>query len=112
MEEFRDISNYVGHYQISNLGRVKSFKLGNESILSPTPNDKGYLTVKLYLGRYKKTYSIQRLVATEFYNYTTHYSKIYVTHIDGNKYNNSTENMRIKFIGTDETPVCNIKKGR
>ena len=32
-EEWRDVPDYEEHYQVSNLGRIKSIKFGKESII-------------------------------------------------------------------------------
>jgi len=58
-------------YQVSNQGRIKSL-IGNEKILKPTADNKGYLRVKLShkpvgKGMYSaKTVRIHRLVAKYF----------------------------------------------
>jgi len=44
IETFKDINEYEGYYQISNLGRVKSLKLKKPTILEPT--DSGYILHK------------------------------------------------------------------
>ena len=48
-ENFKDIPNYEGIYQISNLGNVKSLKYGKERILKPSFNSGGYLHNTLLL---------------------------------------------------------------
>jgi hypothetical protein len=47
-EEWKDIIEYEGLYQISNLGRVKSLKFNKEIILKPMKLQNGYLKVQLY----------------------------------------------------------------
>ena len=46
-EIFKDIKGYEGLYEISNYGRVKSFKWNKEKILKGNINNKGYLRVTL-----------------------------------------------------------------
>ncbi len=49
-EEWKYIENYPD-YQVSNLGRVKSFKKWrgvNERILKPRKNKQGYLYILIY----------------------------------------------------------------
>ena len=58
MEEWRDIEGYEGLYQISNLGRVKSFpncKRKTTRILKPGNNrtGRGYLYVFLFKNKQK-----------------------------------------------------------
>lgn len=70
IEEWKDIENYEGLYQISSLGRVKSLRFhgsnSHTSILKPKKNWKGYLYVNLCKGGTKKQYSVHRLVACAF----------------------------------------------
>lgn len=53
-EIWKDISNYEGLYQISNLGRVKSlskksgFLTLKERIMKPTIKDNGYCQIALF----------------------------------------------------------------
>lgn len=74
-------------YQVSNLGRIKSYKNGNEVILKGYVANNGYLTVSLN----NKKYSVHRLVADVFIHKIP--EKNVVNHIDGNKLNNSVENL-------------------
>ena len=46
-ENWKDIEGYEGLYQVSDKGRVKSFKFGKERILKPQNNSRGYLHVNL-----------------------------------------------------------------
>ena len=69
IEIFRDIPNYEGIYQISNLGNVKSLnynKTGKEKLLKPTKNVFGYLYVNLFKDKRHKMYRVHRLVALTF----------------------------------------------
>ena len=69
MEEiWKDIKDYEGHYQVSNLGNVRSIKNNKKILLKPYKNVKrsGYLEVYLRLPRSKKTFKIHRLVAQDF----------------------------------------------
>ena len=93
MEEWRDIIEYEGLYQISNKGRVKS--LGNnknrkEKILSLKPIN-GYIRVFLYKNGKPKPYSVHRLVAIAFIPNPNNYPE--VNHIDEDKTNNIVENL-------------------
>ena len=47
-EIWKDIVGYEGLYQVSNMGRVKSFCERIPRILSPCPNKKGYYMVHLH----------------------------------------------------------------
>ena len=63
-EEWKDIANFEGLYQVSNLGRVKSLpKVGsgghNGITLSQSKDKDGYLLVYLYANRKKVACKVQ-----------------------------------------------------
>ena len=95
-EIWQDIKGYEGLYQISNLGRVKSFRrfnghhyISREKILTPQKNK--YLTVRLADGNKTKQYQVHRLVAETFI--PNPFNKVYVNHINGNKKDNMVNNL-------------------
>jgi hypothetical protein len=63
-EEWRDIPNWAGRYQVSNLGRVRGVK----GMLRPNVMRNGYLCVHLYSGgkHTRKPVTIHKLVASVF----------------------------------------------
>ena len=78
-EEWKDVKDYEGLYQVSNLGRVKSVERMKwsglnggcyvtvpERILKTIKDKYGYLTVNLCKDSKMKTYKVHRLVATAF----------------------------------------------
>ena len=65
-EIWKYIDGYDNKYQISNLGRVKSFKLKCEKILTPQINKKGYLCIGLCKNSKIKMTRIHRLIAFYF----------------------------------------------
>ena len=99
MEEiWKDIAGYEGLYQISNFGKVKSFRKGKrsgsktETILKPTPNATGYLQITLYRSpsdRHK--FFVHRLVAQAFINNPDKLEA--VNHKDENIKNNCVDNL-------------------
>lgn len=94
-EEWKWISGYDGIYQISNYGRLKSFRKDkNGYICSNTDKNGWYFTVNLYdeLGR-MKTERIHVLVAKEFIGEIR--KGYHVHHKDGNKQNNRVDNLEI-----------------
>lgn len=100
IEIWKDILNYEGLYQVSNLGRVKSLKKlswnGYSYITKPErilklSNSKGYKFVRLYKDKVAKNYTIHRLVAIAFIENKNNYKE--VNHIDGNKLNNNATNL-------------------
>ena len=105
MEEiWKDIPNYEGEYQVSNLGRIKSlsrqvncnggYKLINERILRQSLNRDGYFIINLGKGKHK-TKSIHQLVAIAFLGHAPCGLALQVNHIDGNKTNNNVSNLEI-----------------
>ena len=98
-EIWRDIKGYEGLYQISNLGRVKS--LGRKSysnvclkdkILNPALECKnGYKRVCLCKDGKEKRIKVHRLVAQAFIPNPD--NKPIINHKDGNKLNNSVDNL-------------------
>lgn len=98
MEIWKDIPNYEGLYQISNLGNVKSlYRIANnnhiihEKILKPQENYNGYLIVNLYKNNKMKAKLIHRLVGKTFIDNPNNYN--YINHIDKNKSNNNIDNL-------------------
>lgn len=95
MEEiWKDIVDYEGLYQVSNLGRVKSLvRKGvlKEKMLKPFIHQKGYLQIGLHKnGKYIK-YLVHRLVAEAFIPNPNNLPE--VNHKDENKQNNVVSNL-------------------
>ena len=101
-EEWRDVIGTYGHYKISDLGRVMS-KLKKPLILKPFFSTSKYLTVDTH----NKNSSINRLVAVAFIENTE--NKEQVNHIDGNKLNNSVENL--EWVTNQENQIHKFKIG-
>jgi len=93
-EIFKKVKGYPD-YEVSNLGRVKSFKKGEERILKSNPNSGGYLQVNLYKDNKRKGRTIHSLVAEAFLNHTPNGHKLVVNHIDFNPLNNNVNNLEI-----------------
>lgn len=104
MEEiWKDIENYKGYYQVSNLGNVRRIKIwcGNKNCskfkngikllkkkISKKPD---YYYANLTKNSKAKTHRIHRLVAQAFIPNPNNYPQ--VNHIDGNKLNNNVNNL-------------------
>lgn len=93
-EEFRDIKDYEGLYQVSNYGRVKSLKIITKEIrhqqtkiLKVSKNANGYYILNLS----NKSARVHRLVAETFIDNPNNYPC--VNHKDGIKTNNCVDNL-------------------
>ena len=101
MEIWKDVVGYEGLYKVSNSGNVKNlerkipYRYGlrtiPERILKGNENERGYLYVVLYKNTKPQKHKIHRLVAQAFIENPE--NKKCINHIDGNKQNNSVDNL-------------------
>lgn len=90
-EEWKDIPEYDGFYQVSNYGRIKSLKFKNAKILKCGNNGNDYLFVYLCKNNKTNRYYIHRLVAMVFIKNTN--ICLEVNHKDENTKNNKLNNL-------------------
>lgn len=102
-EMWKDIPNYEGLYQVSNLGQIRSldrivkdttrdrFQKIKGKILKYCDNGKGYKLVYLNKNRKRKNYYVHRLVANVFLENPNNLPEI--NHLDLNKNNNRIDNL-------------------
>lgn len=104
-EIWKDVIDYEGLYQVSNLGRVKSldmkltykrhngntFRTRKGKILSTAKMRNGYLRVEMSKNANHKLNLVHRLVAQAFIPNPNNYEQ--VNHKDGNKENNNVSNL-------------------
>ena len=104
-EIWKDVPNYEGMYQVSNLGNVKSLSreifnhlgsyISEEKIMKQHINQ-GYKRVNLSKNNKLKNIKVHQLVAMAFLNHTpdgTH--KLVVDHINNDPLDNRLENLQI-----------------
>ena len=107
MEQFKDIAGYEGLYQVSNTGKIKSMvgRFGGVDNLKQTSNGSGYSTVTLCKDGKRSTRNTHRLVAAAFLGEST----LQVNHKDGDKRNNSVDNL--EWVTAKENIIHAIDKG-
>jgi hypothetical protein len=111
-EIWKDIYGYEGLYQVSDLGRVKSFKLEKQIILKQSIDKGGYYIVCLYSNKGKKSLKVHQLVTMSFLNHRPDGTqKIVVDHIDSDKKNNRIINLQLLSSreNTHKSIRCNNK---
>jgi len=93
MEEYRDIKGYEGVYQVSNLGNVRRLykKKKGFGMMKPINHSGGYSRLKLRNKGNDKDVYIHRLVADAFLIGENEV----VNHKDGNKKNNTLDNLEL-----------------
>ncbi len=106
-EVWKDIPNYEGLYQASNLGNIKSLpkkwisgknliKQHNGCLIKQrVPKSISYYVVSLRLNNKAKTYTVHQLVAMAFLNHIPCGHKLVVDHINNDKLDNRAENLQI-----------------
>ena len=100
MEEeiWKDIPNYEGLYQASNLGNIKSLnykRTSKEGLLKPYLARDGYLVIGLCKNSKNTIRKIHQIVAIVFLNHQPCGYKLVVNHINFIKTDNRIENLEI-----------------
>ena len=118
-EVWKDIPNYEGLYQVSNMGNVKSIshytrnnangglRLTKGRVLAKYKMPNGYLQIQLSKNEIREKKYVHRLVAELFLTNSDNLSD--VNHIDGNKENNSVENL--EWCSHKENQIHMVKNG-
>lgn len=121
IEEWKDITEYEGLYQVSNLGNVRSINNGKLKLLKNVIGSSGYYQVTLSNKGNQKQKRVHQLVAAAFLNHQPNGYNLVVNHKDLNKLNNNINNLEIVTnrkntslkhlkVSSKYTGVCKHKK--
>ena len=106
MEEWRDIPNYEGYYQVSNFGRVRSLdrtvvtshgqkRFYKGRIIKGSLNEDGYKQTTLVGEGIGRSFKFSQLAAMAFLGHVPNGNTLVVDHINGDRSNDRVENLRI-----------------
>lgn len=110
-EIWKDVINYEGLYQVSNLGNARRIRKIGLRNLKPRLGTTGYYIVSLSKKGIVKMQKVHRLVALAFIEKIPEYNV--VNHLDGNKKNNNVNNLEWcnKSINERHAYKIGLKKG-
>lgn len=91
-EIWKDIPQYEGIYQVSNLGKVKRTASGR--IIKIKPGTGGYTGVTLHYKAKRTTFAVHRLVAITFLGKPNNYQSLHVHHKNHKRSDNRASNLR------------------
>lgn len=92
-EVWKPVPGYEGHYEVSDMGRVRSLKHGRIRILKLSKYFGGrYNTIMLSINSKKRVFIIHRLVFSVFNGSLQ--DGLVIDHIDGDTFNNTSSNLR------------------
>jgi len=92
LEEWRVVPGYLGRYEVSNFGQVRSVGGRKPTVLKQVPSGHGHMVVKLYLHGFGSTRRVHTLVWSLFH--TGLFTAVY--HKDGNLLNNRLDNLTLE----------------
>lgn len=108
LEVWKGIPDYEDHYQVSNIGRVRSIKKNNPRLLKPTDNGNGYLYFTMSIKSKLKKISVHRAVCLAFYGVPD--EKMVCNHKNHNTKDNKVENL--EWVTQKENLLWNHIKGK
>lgn len=94
-EEWKDVPNYEGKYQVSDLGRLKCFRKNKYYYLKQRFNQQGYLRTTIHFKGIRKTKSIHKLVAISFLGHIPNGNILVINHKNFIKRDNRKVNIEI-----------------
>jgi len=94
-EIFKDIPQYEGFYQVSNMGRVRSFHGKTPRIIRGKKARGGKTQIWLSNGVSGRLIQTHQLVAMAFLGHVPCGMKVVVDHIDNNPTNNRLDNLQL-----------------
>ena len=115
---FKDVKGYEKYYEISSEGIVRSkdrtqtdprgrTRTWKGKVLKPDIAQNGYYRVTFSIHKKKKQFYLHRLIATHFIDNPNNLPQ--VNHIDGNKLNNSINNL--EWVTVQENIIHAYKHG-
>jgi hypothetical protein len=100
-EIWKDVPEYEGYYQASNMGSVKSIsrivkgKMVTERSVNTSIDSNGYYIVALYIESSKIIIRVHQLVAMAFLNHKRCGQVVVVDHINNIRTDNKLENLQL-----------------
>lgn len=107
-EEWKPVRGYIGLYDASNFGRIRSLKFGKVKILKPF-GKKDYLRIELNKDGKRKRYSVHRLVYEAFNGEIP--EGMQVNHINEIKTDNSLWNLNLMTPKENSNYGTGIQRG-
>lgn len=96
VEEWRDIPKWKGLYQVSDLGRLKSFRLKEVKVLRQSFTNKGYLSFGFSVNGKIKVHTTHVVVAMAFLSHEPcRYKRIVDHKVENNRTDNRLINLQI-----------------
>ena len=89
MKIWKDVAGYEGLYKVSSSGEI--YSVLSQKVLKPIKSSTGYYHVSLYSNKKQKSFNVHTIVASAFLPEKE--GCIEINHIDGDKSNNSVDNL-------------------
>lgn len=109
MEIWKDIKGFEGYYQVSNLGRIKSFSRNKNGVILKNCLDKqGYTRVNLCKDKKATQIRVHVIVSRNFIDQDYTKKGLHCNHIDGDKSNNKLSNLEVVSRSENELHAFRI----